>query len=113
MRARTALTKLVGVKSFETAFFSDLIYDGRTLLRDVIVSRSDCFSSVSQRTSLDGMGQPVKTEAKVDEAARERSAAVDCALRLSASQFYSHLHTLIGKSSLYTLGDDKCFEKKR
>lgn len=55
--------------SFETVYSPYFIYNGKTALLHVIVLRSDGFPSLSQRTSLDAVGHPVRTEAEVVKAA--------------------------------------------
>lgn len=52
----------------------------------------------------------MKTEKKADEAAWERSDAVDHALRLLTLQFLSFLHALLAGTSLYALDDDRLSE---
>lgn len=69
--------------------------------------RSLCF----QRQSLHGMERSVTAEQVVDKAARKRFGAVDHALRLLASQFFSNLHALFGSNSLYLLDDEKLLKR--
>lgn len=64
----STLTMSVGLGILETGYFLYLIQDGRTSLLHVIALRSNDFSPVSRRTSLDGVGHPLKTEAKMDRA---------------------------------------------
>lgn len=49
----------------------------------------------------------MKTDQEVGKAAYKRSGAVDHAMRLLTMQFFSHIHTLLGKHSLYTFDDYK------
>lgn len=66
---------------------------------------------MSQRVSLDWVGQLLNRKEEMDEAAGERSVAVGHAMHLRTSQFFSHLRSLLGCNSLYTLDDDKLFEE--
>lgn len=50
---RSALTKSVGLGNFETAYIPHFASDRRTALLHVIIPRSDGFSPVSLRISLD------------------------------------------------------------
>lgn len=109
-RACSALTKSVRLGSSEPAYSPCFIYDGWTPLLHVVMSRSDNFSPVSQRTSLDGMRHSVKTEAKVGKAAWERSVAANHVIGLLNLYVISDLHALLGTESLYTLDDHELSE---
>lgn len=63
-----------------------------------------------QRISLDEAAHLVKTKDEVYRAARERSMAVERAIRGFSSQFLSNLHALLGRNRLCSLYDDKFFE---
>lgn len=76
----------------------------------VVVLRNDRFPALAQRTSLDGVGRPVETEAELEKAAWERSVTEDHEIRLLFLPFYSHLRTLLGSDRLYMLLYDKLFE---
>lgn len=81
------------------------------LLR-VIMARSNGFLFVSQQTSFDGVGHPVKAKAGVDETAFESSADVHHATCLWTLQLFSHLQALLSNNSFYTLSGDKRLEWK-
>lgn len=95
------------MESFETAYILYLIYDGKTALRRSIMSRSHGFPPMSQRISLDGVGNPAETENGVDKAVWKRFAAVDHAMRLLALQFLKHFYALLSNNSLCKLDDYK------
>lgn len=74
------------------------------------MSRRDGSSPRFLRESLDEVEGPVTTEEEVDEAAWERSEAVDYAMCLLALQFFSHPQALDASNSLYTIDDDRPVE---
>lgn len=76
----------------------------------VIMSHSEGFSPVLQRTRLGGVKHPVKTKAKVLKAALKRSVAVYRAKRVLTLALFSHLRALFGSNSFYTLDDTKLLE---
>lgn len=83
----SAVTRLVGLKSSDTAYRRYFIYDERSALLLVIRSRSYSVLSVRRHTSLDRVENPVKTEAEEDTAAWEHSAPVSDEIRLWPLQF--------------------------
>lgn len=56
------------------------------------------------------MERSVRTEKEVKKAARERSGAVEDAMRLLASQFFSRPHALLCTNSRFMANDDKVLE---
>lgn len=102
-RVWSALSKSVSLEYsgiFDCHYF---IYNGRTVLRHVKMSRTNGFSPVSQLKSLDGVRHSLKAEEDGRKAEWERSLAVDYGPRLLTSQFFSRLLPLLGNNILCTL----------
>lgn len=53
----------------------------------------------------------MRAEEKAEKAVRERSGAVDYAMCPLNSQFFSHLHALLGSVNLYSLDDEELLER--
>lgn len=68
-RTWSALTKYVRTGSFETTYSPYFIYDGRTALLHVLMSRRGGDSSVSHCTSLYGVERPVAIKQELYKAA--------------------------------------------
>lgn len=100
----------VGLKNFGTGYFSFFIYNEGTALVRVTMLPSDGFLVSPQGISLDRMVHPVSREAAANKAKREGSVAVNHEIHLFSSQCFSHMHTLVGNRSPYTLDDDNLFE---
>lgn len=81
-RALSALSKSTALRRLQMAYWRDFVYNRRTDLPHVLMSRSKDLSPRSQRQSLHRMKCPVTAEEKVGEAAGERSAARDHAMPL-------------------------------
>lgn len=109
-KAGSALSKSIGLENFQTAYFFYIIYDSRTALPHVLVSRRDIFSPRSQRECLSGVQRPVNRQEEVNKAVWKRSGVLDRAMRLLTLQLFSNLHALLGRNSLYTLDEDKLVE---
>lgn len=74
------------------------------------MERNDVVSSLSQRISLGAVGHRVNAENRAEEAACERSAAVDHVLDLLTLQICSLLQVLLGNISLYVFNEKKVLE---
>lgn len=94
-KARTALPKSIGLEIFQIAYWPYLLYHSRKALLQVLMSCSDEVSPRSQRQSADGVEGLRTAGEEMGKAAWERSEAVASAVRLLASQFFSHLHALL------------------
>lgn len=106
-RIWSALTKSVGLRCFQTAYSSYFIHDTSTALFHTVLLLIDDHPPLSRRTSLDGAGYPVKTEAQDNEAAQKRSVAVYHAMRLLTLELFSYLHNMLCNNSFYNLDNDK------
>lgn len=102
----STLSKSAGLETFQTVYWLHFTYDSRTAFLLFSVLRSGVFSPHAQWESLYRMERPLKTKEEMNKTAEERSGAVDHAMRLLTSQWFSHPHAFHSNRSLYTFEDD-------
>lgn len=73
----------------------------------ILKSREDSFSPLSQPEPFCVVEGPVKSEAEVEKAAWERSGLNDCAIGLRLLEIFKNLQCFAGNNTLFTLEFDK------